>query len=78
MRTHNGSLNDQLQKLAVGQALYIESTIKDCLNIIRRVTAKTRRPDLMKNYEFSCNTFTAIGVKKLGEIKILVRVERLK
>lgn len=78
MTTQQGSLNDMLRVMSVGQCIYIESTTHDYLNVMRRVTVKSRYPDSMRDFQFSCNSYTAVGSKKMGDIKYLVRVERIK
>jgi hypothetical protein len=71
------SLNANLAKMQVGAVRWIEVPLDKSSAIVRRITAASRYPAQMKNWKFTCRTFTAIGSEKLGNIVYLLRIERV-
>lgn len=64
--------------MEVGHREYIETTLKDYAQVMRTVnTPKSRRPKEMEGMEFTTSLFTAVG-SKVGDIRYLVCIERVK
>lgn len=74
-----GSTHDLLSKLAVGERMYVEATLDNYQAIQRRLAApRSRRPEALRDHEFSTQLFTALAANKAGDIRYLVCVERTK
>lgn len=64
--------------MEVGHREYIETTLENYAQVMRTVnTPKSRRPKEMAGMEFSTSLFTAVG-SKVGDIRYLVCIERIK
>jgi len=64
--------------LEVGHREYIETTLDNYAQVMRTVnTPKSRRPKEMAGMEFTTTLLTAVGAK-VGDIRYLVCVERIK
>lgn len=74
--TRPGSLNDQLAALEVGGYLYLESEVANVQHLQARVSAKSRYPDSMKDMRFTVAAYTAVRASQLGDVRVLVRIER--
>lgn len=62
--TYTGSFLDQLAGLGVGQSIINQCESREAANkLSRRVSKKSRYPDNIKDYLFSCTTYTAISSK---------------
>lgn len=78
MRTPNhGSLNDRISKLEIGGRLYEERTHDDYLALQRAVSASSRYPASMRYMQFTTSVFTAVPAGRLGDVRLLVCVERV-
>ncbi len=77
-KPHPGSLNDHLSKLQVGGRLYVERTADDYMKLQSLSTLKTRRPASMAEMEFTSSVFTAVSASRVGDVRILVCVERVR
>ena len=75
MATHRNSVHDRICNLLPGEQTWIESTIDKYVGVTQKVSARSRYPEHMRDWEFVCNTFTAVGA--VGEVVILVRVKRI-
>lgn len=74
-----GSHNDWLATFAVGERRYLETTPEDYPQTMRTVnTPVTRRPAVLQGREFSASLFTAIAARKVGEVRYLICIERVK
>lgn len=74
---HRGSNNDMLLSMDVGEYRYVETTAERFMHTMRVInTPKTRRPIDLLGREFTCKAYTAVGTK-VGDVKILVRIERI-
>ena len=73
-----GSTNEMLSRMKVGQSHYIETTVEWMATDMRRLNPpKSRRSLTMKSMVFKTNAYTAVCAARAGEVKILVRVERV-
>jgi hypothetical protein len=73
---HEGSLNDKLFRLAVGEYVYVEAVSAAHLQSLQtRASAAAFRPGQMKGRVFSSAAFTAVGAD-LGAVRWLVRFQR--
>src|SRR4051812_6924385 len=71
-----GSRNHMLMMMEVGDYRYIETTAQDYAHTMRTFnTPKTRRPIDLLGREFTCKAYTAVGTA-VGDVKVLVRIER--
>lgn len=74
---HQGSLNDTLSQLSVGDYIYMETTSEQHTLLQSRILMPaSRRPEPMRHMKFSCGTYTAVG-PRVGDVRVIVRVERL-
>ena len=71
-----GSLQSKLEPLAVGEALWIETTAEDYAIPMRQASTVSRFPIGMKDRRYTTQLFTAIATGKVGEVRVLLRVER--
>ena len=72
------SVTKQCRDLNVGEFTYIEcESVKQSNNVTRRMGDNSRLPGEMKNFNFSCMTFTAIALQS-GEVTYLNKVTRTK
>lgn len=72
-----GSFNAQLAGIPVGGYLYLETTADAAQKIQSRVQGQGNRwPDSMKGMRFTVAAYTAVAARGLGDVRILVRVER--
>ena len=78
MTIHQGSNNDRLRKMEVGERLYFETTYENYPQDMRHMnTPKSRRPAELQGREFTCTLFTAVG-SKVSDIRYLICLERIK
>lgn len=77
MSLHTESLNASLSRLSVGEVIYIERERDQCASLQRAVSAKSRWPKSMQGWQIKTSTYTAVGSAAVGDIKFLVRVERV-
>lgn len=77
---HPGSMNDWLADFEIGERRYVEARDpEDVGATMRKVnTPPTRRPHGMRGMAFQCTAFTAVQAAKVGKVRVLVCVERLK
>lgn len=73
---NQGSFNERLYALQVGDALWVETTESEYGTIQRKATTVTRFPPAMKNMRFSAHVFTCVSNGRLGDVRICVRIER--
>lgn len=73
---HAGSLNAQLAAIPVGGYLYLEAPADRVQHLQARVSARTRYPDSMRDMRFTVAAFTAVAARELGDVRVLVRVQR--
>lgn len=73
-----GSNNALLLSMHVGEYRYIETTGDGYAAVMRAVnTPKTRRPIDLLGREFTCSAWTAVRAGKVGDVKVLVKIERI-
>lgn len=73
-----GSWNDWLSTFEVGERRYVETTAEDYASTMRIAnTPLSRRPEILKGKKFSGATFTAVANSKVGEVRVLVCIERV-
>jgi len=76
---HKGSIQSQVAEMNVGDVRWIETTPEKCAHIQRQWgLAKSRRSDETKDFVMECTAWHAVPVGKIGEAKVLVRVERVR
>ena len=72
-----GSHNSRLLALEVGEYFYIETTADKLGHTMRTVnTPKTRRPEALAGREFACSAWTAVAAGQVGNVVVLVKVQR--
>lgn len=73
----NRSIISALEPLKVGDYLYLESSKEKMFLDMRAFnpTAK-RKTEALKDRQFSTQVFTAVAAKGVGDVRILIRVER--
>src|SRR4051794_29770194 len=72
-----GSLNAQLAAIEVGGYRYLETPADTAQKLQSRIQGQTARlPDSMKQMRFTVAAFTAVAARGLGDVRVLVRVER--
>jgi len=74
MTTHRNSVLDRICGLLPGEKVWIESTADKYVGVMQKVSSRSRYPEHMREREYTCNAFTAVGA--VGEVVILVRVTR--
>lgn len=69
-----------LQTFAVGERRYVETSLERHEIDRRVITGKrgTARPHILRGREFSIHLHTAIATNKIGEVKYLLSVERIR
>ncbi len=77
MTQYEKSLNNLLASLAVGDHIYIETTLELYQGIQRRVTLSSRYPAAMADMRFTSSLFTAVSASTAGDVRYLVCVKRL-
>lgn len=70
-----GSFLSKLEPLAVGEAVWIETTAADYTKLMRQATMASRFPIGMEERRFSARTYTAVG--GVSDVRVLLRVERV-
>jgi hypothetical protein len=74
-----GSNNAWLETFALGERRYLETTIEGYGSQMRIInTPKSRRPLSLQEREYSTQLFTAVAACKVGEIRWLLCIERIK
>jgi hypothetical protein len=71
------SLHAKLAPLAVGESLWFETTAEDYVKLQRQATMASRFPIAHKERRYTTATFTAVRVDRLGDVRVLVRIERI-
>lgn len=72
------SVTKQCRDLQVGDSAYIEcDSIKDSRYVTNRMSDTARLPAEMKEFKYSCQTYTAIALKD-GHIIYINKVTRIK
>ena len=72
-----GSTMDICSRLEVGQRAYVDTTKEQVAQLMHALNPViSRRPAYMRDWKFSTQCFNAVPVGKLGEVRILVCVER--
>ena len=75
--TRGTTTSQWLTTMAVGERRYVETTLDDYAVLERRVNMPhSRRPEVLKDWVFSTQLFTAVSTKKAGDIRYLVCIER--
>lgn len=72
-----GSLNAQLAGIALGGYLYLEVEPDGVQPLQARVQLASRYPDSMRGWRFTVAAYTAVRASALGDVRVLVRVERV-
>ena len=75
---HHGSIQHQLAELPKGEVAWFETTLEQRAAHQRALAVpRSRRTDEMKKRPFATTVFTAVSASKVGEIRYLIRVERV-
>lgn len=73
----NRSILRTLEPLEVGDYLYLESSPEKMFQDMRAFNpAAKRKPEALKDRQFSTSVFTAVAAKGVGDVRVLIRVER--
>lgn len=73
-----GSRFHTLSLLEVGQRAYLETTADLYPSMMRSLNpTSSRRPAELQSKTFTTSLFTAVSASKLGDVRLLVCVERL-
>lgn len=73
----NRSIVKTLEPLKVGDYLYLESSPEKMFQDMRAFNpAERRKTEALKDRQFSTQVFTAVAAKGVGDVRILIRVER--
>lgn len=76
---HTGSHNARLLDMRVGECRWYETTRHTYSNLMRTVNAPpSRRPRALKRRKFVARFYTAVGVGRVGDIRYVIRLERVK
>ena len=71
------SVAKQCRDLKAGDHVYIEcETVAQAQNVTRKMTANSRLPGEMKEFKFTCVTYTAIALQS-GNVIYLNKVTRI-
>lgn len=65
-----------LHALPVGATHFEPTTLAGFAGVMRRVSARSRRPAELSGRAFSCGLFTAVSAANPGDVRYLVGVER--
>lgn len=72
-----GGLPEKLEAMALGERVYLESSLEGYGATQRAVLVPPlRRSQALQGRVFSCSLFTAVGARPLGTVRYLVCVER--
>jgi hypothetical protein len=75
---NKGSWNSYLASFTIGERRYVETTLNTYPATMRTVnTPKSRRPEEIREWEFTTELFTAVSASKAGEIRYLISIERI-
>lgn len=74
---NQGSLMAKLEPLAVGDVAWVETTAETCANRMRQATAASRFPIGMSDRRFATQVFTAVSNSRIGDVYLLLRIERV-
>ena len=78
-KAHAGSRNAILAAMQVGDRRYVETTPEKYQATMRlENTPNTRRPPELEGRKFRTTLYTAVGAGKVGNIKYVICIERLK
>lgn len=71
------SVQKQVAQMDVGDIRYIEAHARTYQGIMRQWNApKSRRLAATKDFIIECSLYQALPVGRIGDVKLLVRVER--
>lgn len=72
-----GSVQERISHMAVGDALWIETSADRYAQVQREYNLpKSRRIPATKDFVIECSVWQAVSASKLCDTRILVRVER--
>lgn len=71
-----GSLMARLELLAVGEVAWVETTVEACASRMRQATTASRFPIGMTERRFATQAFTAVSNSRMGDVHLLLRIER--
>lgn len=71
-----GSLNELLSNIPIGGYLYLEIDASESQKLQARIHTPTRRPDILKMATFVVGVYTAVAAKKIGDVRLLLRIGR--
>lgn len=71
-----GSLMAKLEPLAVGESIWIETSADAYAIPMRQASTTSRFPIGMEDRRFASQLFTAVASGKVGDVRVLVRIER--
>jgi hypothetical protein len=74
---HTNSWNRLLWSMEVGERRYFDTTAESYPNDMRTMnTPRSRRPEAMRDMEFTTSLFTAVSATRVGEVRLLICLER--